>query len=163
MDLKEASIQISEKLDALRKKLYEDKEKVNREIADNLEDLKAASAKGDHSENAAFTNAIEKLGALNGQLALIIKQISEIEAMDGESRYKPIGMVVYFTTMLLQQGTTELVLKLYPGEISAIEDGVLAEKCELGRAIWNKEIGDVVTLTHRVTGNPITYKIVDMY
>jgi len=163
MDLQEKSKEISECLSNLKKSLITRKEEVQVKIENTLEDLRKASEMGDRSENAAFTQAVEDLGKLNGEVAAIEKQIAEIELVDDESRYNSIGIVVYYTTVRLRTKGQEFVVKLYPNEISDIENGILAYKDTIGKYLWHKKKGDKFTVPHRVTGDLLEYEIVDLY
>lgn len=164
MNLVEESQKISGRLQELLDKLYEDKAVVLKEKEKNLQDLKDASSKGDRSENAAFTAAAEKVSDLNIQESNISKQIAQIENLPMAFKYKSIGMVVLYTTMLLDiDGSKQYVFKLYPGGVSAIDKGILAADSRVGKAVWHKEKGDKFTITHNVTGEEKVYTILDLY
>ena len=165
MDLKTKSKEISQNLVQHKNKLYEDRDIVRKEIEDNLQDLKDASSQGDRSENAAFTAATEKAQDLQIQYANIEMQINEIEKLRKEENYKPIGMVVYYTTVLLEvpEKNREFVLKLYPGSVANIDKGILARNCPVGQAIWRKTKGESFYVPDRMTGAPLKYIIKDIY
>lgn len=163
MNLAEESIRISGNLKKLIDKLESEKSDITDEMDKNLQDLRDASSKGDRSENAAFTAAVEKVSDLNAQLANVNKQLQQIKSLKKEDKYKNIGMVVYYTTVLLEVNGKQFIFKLYPGEVSAIEDGILSSECRVGKAIWKKKVGDIVSVRHKVTGENLKYKIVDMY
>lgn len=163
MDLKQESLRISGNLQRFRERLISHREQIIDEMSRNLEDLKEASNQGDRSENAAFTSAVEKVSELNGQLANVEKQLAEINSITDEDRYKPIGMVVLYSTVLLRTVIGDIVLKLYPGEVSSIEDGILAQNVPVGKAIWAKEKGDTFSVRHKVTGEQVVYEILDLY
>lgn len=165
MDLKAKSKEISESLSKLKGELYHNREIIQIEMEKNLQDLKDASSKGDRSENAAFTAATEKAQDLTIQLANIEKQINDINSVRKEENYRNIGMVVYFTTVLLRvpSKNKSFVLKLYPKGVSDIAKGILAKDCDVGKAIWQKRKGDEVYVVDKRTGEDLKYIIEDFY
>ena len=165
MDLQAKSKEISENLVKLKEELIQQRQIILDETEENLRDLKEASSQGDRSENAAFTAATEKAQDLQIQFANVEKQINEIENMRKESNYKNIGMVVYYTTVLLEvpARNKQFVLKLYPNGVSDIDKGILARNCAVGQAIWQKAVGDSFYVVDKMTGEDLQYVIKDFY
>jgi transcription elongation GreA/GreB family factor len=165
MDLKAKSREISESLVKLKEELHQTKETIQQEMEMNLHELKDASSKGDRSENAAFTAATEKAQDLTIQLANVEKLLNDIENMKKEEKYRNIGMVVYYTTVLLYvpAKNRRFVLKLYPNGVSDIGKGILARNCAVGKAIWQKHKGDEVFVIDKCTGEDLKYIIEDFY
>lgn len=165
MDLQAESKRISENLVKLKEELFEKREIIRKEMEENLQDLKEASSKGDRSENAAFTSATEKAQDLEIQYANVEKQINQIEKVRKEEKYKNIGMVVIYTTVLLEipEKNKQIVLKLYPEGVSDVDKGILARDCAVGKAIWHKTIGDSFYVTTKLTGSQLKYIIRDFY
>ena len=164
MTLQEHSIQISQRFEEFRNDKYTQKARIMEEAEANLEALRQAANEGDTSENQAYTTALEKVSDYDTQLRNVMKQISDIEIMQSNDNYKSIGLVVLGTTIKLQINNGDsLIVKLYRGDISDIDKGMLAQNSKVGRALWKKKIGDVVKVIHRVTGESIEYRILDLW
>lgn len=165
MDLRAESKRISENLVKHKQELYEKREIIRKEMEENLQDLKEASSKGDRSENAAFTSATEKAQDLEIQYANVEEQINQIEKVKKEEKYKNIGMVVLYTTVLLEvpEKNKQLVLKLYPKGVSNVDKGILAMDTAVGKAIWHKKINDSFYVTTKMTGSQLKYILKDFY
>ena len=103
MNLKEQSKKISERLAALIQELEDQKNNTIMLLEKTTEEFKEASAQGDRSENAAFTEATTKLSMYNVTLSLIDTRIRSIKYKVQEEKYVPIGMIVTYTTVLLIQ------------------------------------------------------------
>ena len=73
-------------------------------------------------------------------------------------------MIVTYTTVLLRvQDGREFIVKLYPEGVSDVVRGIFSTDSPLGVALWKKEIGDIITLEHKTTGELIQYTIIDIY
>ena len=164
MNLKEQSKKISERLAALIQELEDQKNNTIMLLEKTMEEFKEASAQGDRSENAAFTEATTKLSMYNVTLSLIDTRIRSIKYKVQEEKYVPIGMIVTYTTVLLRvQDGREFIVKLYPEGVSDVVRGIFSTDSPLGVALWKKEIGDIITLEHKTTGELIQYTIIDIY
>lgn len=162
--LQQESLRISDNLVKLQNELENQKAETIKAIDDMTEEFKIASAQGDHSENAAFSEAKSKLSMYNVTLSILDTRLKSIANKVDESNYKSIGLVTLYSTVKLEiPDGREFVYKLYPEGVSDINKGILAADSPVGRAIWLKEVGDIVTLEHIVTGEPIRYKIKDIY
>ena len=151
--LEDKSREISKSLEEWRNDLLESQRRVLKEIEVTNEELRAAVADGDLRENSAYTNAVEKLSQLNAQMLNISVQSKEIAAIPEDEVYKHIGRV----------RSEEFVFKLYPGTVSAVEKGILAQNSPVGRAVWMKKAGDIVRLEDKDSGEPIEYEILEVY
>ena len=168
MDLKARSEEISNSFLKLRQNLVEQKKEVVKDIDQATTDLQKASAEGDHRENADYSKAIKDLQILSINARNLEVQLKELEFANEPEQYQPIGIVVMYSTVRLLvecegKPSQELVYKVYPNSISDIASGILAKDSMLGTAIWMKTVGTVVTLNHRLTGDPIQYKILEIY
>lgn len=161
--LEDKSREISNSLEEWRNDLLESQRRVLKEIEVTNEELRAAVADGDLRENSAYTNAVEKLSQLNAQMLNISVQSKEIAAIPEDEVYKHIGLIVLFSTMRLRVRSEEFVFKLYPGTVSAVEKGILAQNSPVGRAVWMKKAGDIVRLEDKDSGEPIEYEILEVY
>lgn len=163
--LKQKSISISKSLEDLKVELREEKNRTIQIIEELTEEFKAAAAKGDRSENAEFTEAVDKLSTNNTALSLIDTKLKAIEnKVDEPADYRTIGLVVMYSTVKLStMDGREFIFKVYPKGVSDINRGILAVDSPLGEVIWLKEVGDDVTIEHRVTGELIKYHIDDIY
>lgn len=167
MDLKKASKQISESVVVLKQELEQQKLRTIKSIEEVTEELKSPTAQTDKRENAAFSDAISKLSLENATLKVLNRNIEVIKKLK-EVNYKSIQMVVLYSTVLLRldcsgKETREFYYKLFPEGVSDLEKHILAKDSPVGQAIWLKEVGESVTLTHKVTGELLHYTIVDVY
>lgn len=164
MNLQEQSREISERLAILIQELEDQKSNTIMLLEKTTEEFKEASAQGDRSENAAFTEATAKLSMYNITLSMIDTRIWSIKNKVHEERYIPIGIIVTYATVLLRvQDGREFVIKLYPEGVSDVGRGIISIDSPLGIGLWRKEIGDVITLEHKATGELIRYTIIDIY
>ena len=149
----------------LRDELIKQRQDTKDDIEQNLKALREASSQGDRSENQDFTTATEKAHNLQIQLSQVEMQLNEMSKVRMEDKYKHIGMIVYYTTVQLYIPSMDkrMVVKMYPGKISDISKGILAEECAIGRAIWKREKGDTVYVTEQTTGEELKYVIEDFY
>jgi transcription elongation GreA/GreB family factor len=163
MSLEDVSRSISDSLASWKSELEGKKKEILSDIEQTTEDMKVASAMGDRSENAAFVNAVEKLSQLNAQLLNVNSQLKDLLQVTTAENYEPIGMIVLYSTVRLSVNGEEITLKLYPGKLSSIERKILAQESIVGRAMWQKSVGDEFTVEHRVTRESIRYKILEIY
>lgn len=162
-NLRDISAKISSSLIEWKKELDEQKKSIIVDIEHTTEDMKVASAMGDRSENAAFTTAVEKLSQLNTQLTNVSKQLRDLANVDDTKEYEHIGVVVMYSTVRLSMNGEEFIYKLYPGKLSSMERRILAQESKVGRSIWMKRVGDVFAVEHRITKDPVVYRIEEIY
>ncbi len=165
MELKDAGRDISNRLAAYKQELRSMKVAITEDIEKTTVDLKEAAALGDLRENAEFTAAVEKLSQLNARLNNLLEQLKDIEDIDGEENYENIGMIVLFSTVKVRLKETGevFIFKLYPGNVSKVEEGIVSVESPVGKNIWFKVKGSVFTVEHAVTGEPIEFEIEDFY
>lgn len=162
--LQEASAEIDGSRNALKADLEQQKAQKIAAYEEATIDLRVASAQGDRSENAEYTAATEALQKLRMALGNIEAQLKSMESKDDECEYVPIGMIVMYTTFLLKDNKGEVfVFKMYPDNVSDIDGCMIAKNGNLGTALWLKQPGDVVSVTHNITGKEFKYEILGVY
>ena len=165
IDLKEKSREISESLKALENDLKTQREITYQSIEETREDVKVASAMGDRSENVAFSDAVQKLQQLQTTMASIEQRLKLMKNIkDTDEEYVPIDMIVMYSTFKIRDSFGEVfIFKMYPEGVSDIDRNILDKNSPLGKLLWRRVIGDVITLNHKVTGEPIDYTILEIY
>ena len=167
-ELKAFSERVRKAVSEMERALKERLTVLRSDLESTTDDLKVASAQGDRSENAEYTNAVEKIARLTSDIAGIIEQLDELSTVN-EASYAPIGRVVMYSTVLLSYWRSEtsereqITFKVYPGNISDIERGVLAKNSPVGKQVWLRGEGAQFTLLNRRTGKPVRYRIDMIY
>lgn len=163
MSLKEASATITANLTKLSKELRDQKQDFINQIAEKTNDLRRASEQGDRSENAEFTEALEKLQQLQAALRDIDTRLESMD-VDTEADYKPIGMIVKYSTFRIRDNEgVEYVFKLYPDNVSDLEKNIMAKNSRIAQALWLKGVGDTVSVMHDGANIINTYTVIDLY
>lgn len=164
MTLAEHSVKISGELVTMT-------ENLNNEIANYIsltksttDEYRDALSQGDLRENAAFSESVDKLGRYSASLAELYKMRNCFNTVD-ESNYYPINIVVMYSTVRLLQinDNKEYIFKLFPAGVAAESVGILDSTSILGSALFRREVGDIVTIEHRVTKEPIMFEIKEIY
>lgn len=165
MDLKAISESISKSIKDLKVDLQEQKVNKLDELDRLTTEYKIASAQGDRSENAAFTEAVDGMGKCAGELASINKQIALLDNLTEEDSYEPINLVVLFSTVRLKVIDTgeEFVYKLYPKGISDLDRKIISEDSPVGKLLMRKEVGDIISIEMPLQGKVIKYQVMDIY
>ena len=165
MDLKTISESISKSIKDLKVDLQEQKVNKLDELDRLTTEYKIASAQGDRSENAAFTEAVDGMSKCTSELASINKQIALLDNLTEEDSYEPINLVVLFSTVRLKVIDTgeEFVYKLYPEGISDLERKIISEDSPVGKLLMRKEVGDIISIEMPLQGKVIKYQVIDIY
>lgn len=161
--LEEISKEISIRFQKIKEDAVEQKQKIILDIEKNAEELKKAAEKGDRSENAEYSAAVEKASLLSVALSDLDARLKMMDKVDDEDQYEPIGMVVMYSTVRFSHGSQEFIYKIYPEGVSDISNGILAKDAPIGRMLWLKEPGEEVSLEHRITGDILKYRIEEVY
>lgn len=161
--LKEISEEISIKFKQIKEKAIEKKLEIIKDIEKTTEELRVASEKGDRSENAEFSAAVDKLQLLNASLSNLDDRLKMMNKVSGEDDYEPINMIVMYSTVRFTHEGREFIFKIYPEGVSDLSSGIIAKDDPIGRMLWLKEPGDEISLEHRVTGDVLKYKIEEVY
>ena len=164
MTLQEESKRIALNLEKLKEELEEQRVAMLLAIDKMSKEYRYASAQGDLRENAAFTEAQSKLSMYNLTLNTIDARLQSIVKGFDSVNYRPIGLVTLFSTLRLRlPGDRSFVFRLYPEGISDVGKGIISIDSPVGKGLWLKEQGSTITITHRITGEPIQYYIEDIY
>ena len=162
--LMEESKKIDEGFAGLQSDLLNQRAETLKKIDLETENLKKASAMGDRSENAAFTDAVDELKRLRVTLSNIDLQIKSMGSREVGKKYVPIGMIVLYSTFVLQDNYGEkFIFKMCPENVSDLDRKMLAKNSPIGKMLWLKEKGDQVKLEHGRTGEMITYTVLEVY
>lgn len=163
--IQEASNEISDKLAGRRLELASELEKVNKLIAVTAKEFKDAAEKGDHSENAAYTEAKDKLTKLNTQKLYLLQNIRDINSVVPNLRYVPKSYIGMYSTFRLKRLDTGEVStwKVYPGSLSNVEIGVMSSECPIYKLLDGKEKGDIIGTTHRINGKIVKFEVLEVY
>lgn len=165
LSIEEESKRISRSLQDRYQELKKELSSVNEIIAATVKEFKDAAAKGDHSENAAYSEAKDKLTKLNTQKLFLIQNIESIESVTTELRYVPktyIDILSTFRLKRLDNGDIS-VWRVYPGQISDVERGIMSSECSIYKYLANMEKGDVVSTTNRINGNVVKFEVLEIY
>ena len=165
ISIQEASVAISDKLAGRRLELAGELEQVNKLIAVTAKEFKDAAEKGDHSENAAYSEAKDKLTKLNTQKLYLLQSIRDINAITPDLRYVPKSYIGMYSTFRLKRLDTGEVStwRVYPGSLSNVEIGVMSSECPIYKLLDGKEEGDIVESTHRISGKVIKFEVLEVY
>lgn len=101
-----------------------------------------------------------------GEMALEYKLLMEfgrLKEMKAMPLYNYCGKVVMYTTVRLKTEDSEYTYRIYPKDLSFIDDGVIAANSRLATALMGKRKGDKVSVRHASKGTIIIYEIVDIY
>lgn len=165
MTLQEVSNKIDTYLSELEAKLLDDLKKTQQEIEETTQELNKAIAMGDLSENAEFSAAVKQLKELRIAYVTINTRLNAIGSNRKKSNYQHIGLIVVGTTVQLHDEVNNIdyVFKLFPENISDVNNGIIDSLSRIGKAIFRKEKGQTVIVEDHMTGFLITYRIVDLY
>lgn len=164
MNLREISMEIDrsyeEVLSELQRELTETKER----LTEAARECHLAASQGDLSENTAYADAKVAMAQANASIASLEIRLGVMGECNLKG-YKTIGCVVLFTTFTVrrQQDGKEFTFKLFPEGISDISKKIISKDSLIGKSVWMKKIGDSFTIQNRVTAEPKTYVITDLY
>ena len=124
-----------------------------------IEDLKAARAQGDLSENADYDAARDRQAQVEArikELEVLIKNVEVIDAKKGSKAVVRLG-----STVEIQELDTNEVLKYdIVGSVEADPlNGKLSNVTPLAEAIIDKKVGDIVTVE---VDDPYQVKIISV-
>lgn len=163
MSLKEISDKITADFESKRAEALNLKKQYDEERQRAYEDYRIASEFGDRRENAMLDAAVEQMKVVNSKIIInekIIKQMSTVEDL---SRYNSVGIVVLYSTVRFTCDGEEYIYKIYPGDLSYIDIGIMAENSRLATALMGHAVGDVVGVDHSARNETLYYKIEEIY
>lgn len=163
--IEEASKRISKSLKDRYLELKEHLKDVNRLISSTAKEFKEASAKGDHSENAAYSEAKDKLTKLNTQKLYLLMDIESIENVTNDLKYVPKSYIDIYSTFRLERYDTKEITtwRVYPGSISDIDRGIMSSESPIYSLLEDREKNDIIKTTNRINGKTIEFKILEVY
>lgn len=164
---KNTSLEFDRELAILKQEIEEQLERIRRDSEVVKDEWRHAIADGDLRENAAYDAAVDEMKSLREEEVKLLTQLEDIKAAD-PSRYRPIGLITPYSTVLLQINTTEvhnmeMTIKLFPGNISNMEKGIVSCGSRLGKQLMKKKVGDVVNISDLETSGICKYKILELY
>lgn len=165
LNIEEESKKISRSLQDRYLELKTELGELNELISNTAKEFKEAAGKGDHSENAAYSEAKDKLTKLNTQKLYLLQNIESIESVTTDLKYVPKTYIDIYSTFRLQREDTEEIStwRVYPGSISDVERGIMSSESPIYKQLEGKEKGDVVITTHRINGKKVKFTILEVY
>lgn len=147
-----------EELNEERRKL------IDEELPQVIEQLQAARAMGDLSENADYSAAKDRQAVITSRIKEIESLLNNAEVVVANKKDKSVGMGKVVTIKKLKEKKTLKVLMVSTEEASAYSfDGEEVMKIStdspLGQALIGHKTGDVVTVK---ANNPYDAEIVDI-
>ena len=131
-DLKKMQEEIDYRLSVVRPKL--------------MEDLQAARAMGDLSENFEYKTAKRELGKCNSRIRYLQRMISTARVITDRSASDAVGL--YDKVEILSEGDDETeLIQLVTTLRQNVLNGLISRESPLGRALMGKRAGDRVTVT----------------
>lgn len=121
-----------------------------------IEELQAARAQGDLSENADYDAARNKQAEIEAKIRDLEYTLSNIEVVDekiSKNKIRPTSVVTIYDMEDEEERTYQIV-----GSIgSDPEKGKISTECSLGSALLGKQVGDEVEV---ICGDGSSYKVI---
>ncbi len=132
--------------DRLIKNLEDEIQALDRELKLELpKEIKRARELGDLRENAEYAAAKERQRLVEARISMLQKRVSEIHLLNVDRI--PTDRVGFGSTLHVTEATGEkLVFQLVMPEDADASKGLISTTSPIGRALLNKETGDVVTV-----------------
>ncbi len=133
--------------DRIIKRFNDEIAALERELKVDLpREIQRAREYGDLRENAEYKAAKERQGIVNTRIAMLKKRMGEISLMNMDRI--PHDRAGFGSTVQLraQNGGTIIYQLVMPEDADA-EKGMISTSSPIGRAILNKEEGDVIKVT----------------
>jgi transcription elongation factor GreA len=126
----------------------------------NIKDISEARAHGDLSENAEYHAAKEKQSFIEGRIQELKTKIALANVID-PSKISQNKVAFGATVKLLDIATDEekMYMLVGPDEADA-KNGKISISSPVGKALLNKEIGDVVTI--KAPARTMEYEILEI-
>lgn len=125
-----------------------------------VQNMATAAAEGDRSENAEYIYSRKRMREIDKRLRYLTGLLKDAEIIDPRNiRSDRVG---FGASVIIEdpEGQQKEWTIVGMGEAEA-EQGTISWKSPLARALWNKKIGDIVTL-ERPLGT-IDYEIIDLH
>lgn len=181
VNLQDVFREIANTFEEYKEELANDRKVASESIVVNeLARLKDAIADGDLRENSAYEDALKDLAIKNGEIAGYARKIEKativpnltarnMRSIGGSTYsvvgYNSIGQVMLYSVVRLRDLTdnVDYLLMLFPEGITKLQYGMLGCDTKIGSLLLNKSKGDIITILHKITGQPFQYEIVDLY
>lgn len=125
-----------------------------------VQNMATAAAEGDRSENAEYIYSRKRMREIDKRLRYLTGLLKDVEIIDPQNiRSNRIEFGATFSVEDDEGGQKEWTI-VGVGE-SDVDAKTISWKSPLARAVWNKKVGDVVTL-HRPVGD-IDLEIIDLH
>jgi transcription elongation factor GreA len=148
--------------DRLIRKFEEEIAALDRELKLELpKEIKRARELGDLRENAEYSAAKERQRLVEARISMLKKRVGEIALMNVDRI--PADRAGFGSTLhVIESGTqAALVYQLVMPEDADATKGMISTTSPIGRALLNKEAGDVVKVT--TPGGPREFEIVKLF
>lgn len=132
----------------IKAKLAEEIKALEYELTTELPaEIKKAVALGDLSENAEYHSAKQRQEFVNARLGQLKKRMGELAMVNLANI--PHGVTGFGSRVTVFDSTKDeqIVYKLVTSEESDVSQGLISTTSPIGRALLNKEVGDVVIVT----------------
>lgn len=132
----------------IKKKLQDEITTLEYELRNELpREILKARAHGDLSENAEYHAAKERQGLVNARLNQLKKRMAEMSMVDFSKI--PHGRVGLGSKVVVLEAKKdeEIAYHLVTTEEADAANGKISTSSPIGRALLNKEVGDVVKVT----------------
>ena len=125
-----------------------------------VENLATAAAEGDRSEYAEYIYSRKKMREIDKRLRYLTGLMKDAQIIDPENvRSDRIGFGASFV-IEDEEGQQKQWTIVGVGEAEA-DQGTISWQSPLARAVWNRRVGDAVTV--RRPAGPIDYEIIDVH
>lgn len=114
-----------------------------------IEQLQAARAMGDLSENADYDAARNKQAEIEGRIAEIEYILNNAKIIDGSKKAKTINVssvVKYKELADNTEYTVKIVSSIESDPVTDPNNLKISNECSLGQALIGKKVGDVVSV-----------------
>lgn len=163
--IEEASLDISKGIMERELELRNELQLIDGLIAKTAKEFKEAADQGDHSENAAYSEAKDELNKLNTQKLYLFRELESITAVASHANYVPKTYIGLYSTFRLERLDTGEVStwKIYPGSISDINRSMMSSESPIYKTLEGREKGDIIRTTNKVSGKVLQFKILEVY
>ena len=163
--IQEVSRRIERSLADKYKELQLKLQEINSDIDRYAAEFRKAAQEGDVSENAAYTQAKEKLESRQTDKYRTLASLDDVKSAMEFKKYVPRDYIAEYSTFRLQRMDTGEISewRAYPGNMFALELGILSTSSDIFLLLKDKKKDDIVSVVHRITGVVVDFKILDVY
>lgn len=166
ISIQEESQNISNRLVERYSEITLELNEVNTLINETSKEFRSAVDKGDLRENAAYSEAKDKLTRLNTHKIYLLKTKEAIQSVSNSSvNYVSKDYIdIYSTFRLLREDTNEISSwKVFPTFLSDVEKGIMSHESDIFKQLKGKCKDDVIIATNRVTNKKVSYRILEVF